>query len=427
MYGHRHGLRAVGSVSANTIGASAAMVGVAVLTARQVGPGGRGIIVVFTTIASFTMLLSSLGANVRARVDLTQRQGLALPEYLGLAACLVGLQVVVTLTAGTVVLAAGHALYSFIAPLLLCAYGTGLLASALLRDVLYAFGLPGRASSGDVVGAVLLLTMVGVLELTRSSVTLILLSFVMSTAFQVTYLVAATGRAGLLMRPTRDCRQWGAHLRRSMPALLQTSAQAGIIRGDRLLLGVMVGTAAVGTYGVAATMTEVLWLVPLSLGNVLFHRVASGKLTWKEQRRIRRGNLLIAALSAIAMALIGPHIIDVVFGKEFAGAAAPLRILCVAAVLGSSYHIDIVRVTAAGALRAAGRLVAASLFVTALADVTLIWAFGIDGAALASVIGYTALAVGSSSAASRVTAIRPLDSSFMPPSVWLRHQLPEER
>lgn len=88
--GGRRWLRAVGSVSGNTIGANAAMVLVAVITARQVGPTGRGIIVVFTTVASFTMLLSSLGANVRARVDLTQRRGLGLPEYLGLAASVIG-------------------------------------------------------------------------------------------------------------------------------------------------------------------------------------------------------------------------------------------------------------------------------------------------------------------------------------------------
>lgn len=392
----------MGAVTVNTIAANAALVLVAVLTARQVGPDGRGIIVVFTTVASFTMLLSSLGANVRARVDLTQRQGLGLAEYLGLAVFLVGLQVVVTLTAGTLVLAAGQALYSVIAPLLLCAYGSGLLASALLRDVLYAFGLPGRASSGDLIGAFLLLMMVSGLALTHSSVSLILFAFALSAAVQVAYLLWASGRAGLLRRPARAGRQWRTHLRKSLPALLQTSAQAGIIRGDRLILGVMLGPAAVGTYGVAATMTEVLWLVPLSLGNALFHRVAAGTLTHEERRRIRASNLLIATLSGGVLALVGPTLIDIVFGSEFSGAAAPLRVLCIAAVLSSSYHVDIVRVTAAGALRTAGRVVGFSLLVTVLADVVLIASFGLMGAAVASLMGYAVLALGSAAAAHAV-------------------------
>jgi O-antigen/teichoic acid export membrane protein len=351
-----------------------------------------------------------LEQNVRARVDLTQRRGLGLPEYLGLAACLVALQAVVTLVAGTIVLSAGHALYSVVAPLLLCAYGMGLLASALLRDILYAFGWPGRASSGDPVGAVLLLAMVIGLAFTRSSVTLILLSFVVSTALEVAYLLWVTARSGLLKRPVRAEQQWRAHLRKSLPALLQTSAQAAIIRGDRLVLGVMAGTAAVGIYGVAATMTEVLWLVPLSLGNALFHRIAGGTLSPREQRRIRAGNLLIAALSTAALALIGPTVIVVVFGSEFSRAATPLRILCVAAVLGSSYHVDIVRLTAAGALRTAGRVVGFSLLITALADVVLVATLGINGAALASVIGYATLALGSATAARAVATARVISS-----------------
>ncbi len=398
-------VRSIGAVTGNTILSTVGLVLVAVVTARQLGPEGRGTIVLFISISSFATLLSSLGANVRARVDLAKDQGIARGEYLGLVLALLALQVVVTLSAGSWALSASGGLYATVAVPLLCAYGTGLLASVLMRDLLYAYGLPARASSGEAVGAGVLLTATVLLAVSGyDGVTGYLVAFVLSGLAQMAHLGRGLHRAGLFVRPKFAPAAWRTHVRASLPALVQSFAQAGVFRGDRLILGVLAGTGAVGVYSVAATMTELLWLIPVSIGNALFLRVSNGTVSASTVRKLRAANFALAVVCAAALALLGPTVLRVVFGEEFVEATDVLRVLCLSAVVVSSYHLDIVRVTGTGALAAGGKLVLTGFVVTVVADLALIPPFGVIGAAWGTVIGYLALAVGSDVVARRISS-----------------------
>ena len=168
------------------------------------------------------------------------------------------------------------------------------------------------------------------------------------------------------------------------------------------MLGLLLGTGPVGVYSVAATLTEILWLVPMSIGNVLFHRVANGTATARALRALRLANLAFAVACALVLAVLGPAIVAAVFGPDFAGATTPLRVLCVAAVFIAAYHVDIVRVTATGALSLAGRVVGLGCLATVAASFALIAEHGVTGAAAASLLGYALLAGGTALAARRV-------------------------
>jgi hypothetical protein len=55
-------------VTANNLASYGLLALIALATSRFLGPSGRGVVVLFTTTAAFTLLLSAMGTNIAARV-----------------------------------------------------------------------------------------------------------------------------------------------------------------------------------------------------------------------------------------------------------------------------------------------------------------------------------------------------------------------
>jgi O-antigen/teichoic acid export membrane protein len=97
--------------------------------------------------------------------------------------------------------------------------------------------------------------------------------------------------------------------------------------------------------------------------------------------------------TAAAIFAIAPFAIDLLVGPKFAGAIMPLRILLVGAVLLSSYQLDAYSLAAHGRIGLAGGATLVGFVVVLVSDLLLIPAYGIVGAAWASVGAYGAMAV----------------------------------
>ncbi|HEX9991592.1 MAG TPA: oligosaccharide flippase family protein [Acidimicrobiales bacterium] len=159
---------------------------------------------------------------------------------------------------------------------------------------------------------------------------------------------------------------------------------------DQAILAVAVGPRQLGLYAVAATVAS----VPLSFGQALAARAfgdvgrASGADRWEQAGRYLRLALLVGVAASAAIALTGPFLVPLLFGRPFRGSVVPLLILLPGtAALGMG-------LTAMRILNAVDRPGASSIaegsgfVVTAVGLAVAVPLAGIKGAAIVSTLAY---------------------------------------
>lgn len=183
------------------------------------------------------------------------------------------------------------------------------------------------------------------------------------------------------------------------------------LRLDLLLVPALLNLASAGVYLVAVRISEVVTQVASSAATFLFPHVAAQGLplaTSTTQRTVRI-TLLIVVVTGLPLALAAEPILRLFFGPEFAGGALTVRITLLAML-----PLALVRLLA-GDLKGRGRpglvSIAAllALVVTVVGDLVLIPMFGIAGAAIASLLSYSASAAMLLVAYRRVTGASILD------------------
>jgi O-antigen/teichoic acid export membrane protein len=166
------------------------------------------------------------------------------------------------------------------------------------------------------------------------------------------------------------------------------------LRLDQLMLGAMASNAAIGLYVTAVRLSEMTTLAASALAEALMPEVAASETTKKAEllvARTLRLTIYMYALILVPLWLIAPLILRLLFGASFVPAAGALRWLLVAAAVWgiSSIVISALRGFGHPVLSTMARFSAAA--VTAVALVVLLPQFGITGAAVASLIGYTVM------------------------------------
>jgi O-antigen/teichoic acid export membrane protein len=398
-------LRPVVQVAGNQVALFLSLGVFAVVTSRTLGPAGRGMLVLFVTLSGLLVLVATIGTNTVARVRMVAAvDRVALPDYLGLAWVLLGAAAVAALCAGGPALRATHSDSGPYALVLFAAYTVASLAAVFLRDGLYAYGHAAAASRGPAVAA--LVQLLAFLAL-RDRLATALLAVLAGALVEVAYFAGRYRAAGLPLRARVRPASWRRLLRGGLPAVVVSLGQAMTIRIDRVLLGLLASTAQVGIYSVAATLSEALWLVPGSLAQVVFHRVAAGQATFRQLRAIRLLNLGLSVVGALALGLLAPWLVDRLFGPSFGAATGALRVLLVAAVAIASYQVDVACVSASDRLVRASGVTSVGFGTVLLLDMLLIPRYGLLGAAWASVAAYALMALLAALAAGRVLAAAP--------------------
>ena len=177
--------------------------------------------------------------------------------------------------------------------------------------------------------------------------------------------------------------------------LIVSSAAAGIyLRIDQVMLGEMLGMASVGTYAVAARLSEVWYFLPTAVATAIFPRLVELKASdpAKYERRIReslRYQFWLSLLIAVPVTFAAPLLIVTLYGEPYREAGLILAIHVWAfpavfmGVVIEKWFVteDLLKYLIGRQLLAAGVNVALNLL--------LIPSYGGPGAAVATVISYT--------------------------------------
>ena len=247
-----------------------------------------------------------------------------------------------------------------------------------------------------------ILTLVGMLWLVvaldggvRAAVVAWTLAHVLTAAF-------ALGASRDLWRPFARTPLLDDHVRTIMRlALAMGAVQVVNLIGYRAELFVLEwyeGVAAVGIYSIAMQAAEALWLIPAAIATAITGPTVhddEADATRLVTRSALKG-LLYTAGAAVVVGAAAPWLIPVLFGEDFEPAARPLALLLPGAVLYAPVTVLVVYLSLRHSrphLSLAVSVVAA-VVTTALA-VVLIPPYSVEGAAVASAVGY---AVGAASA-----------------------------
>lgn len=148
-----------------------------------------------------------------------------------------------------------------------------------------------------------------------------------------------------------------------------------------------ISLAQVGVYSIGYTIANKTLLIPDSIKVILISRLAKGK-DHEEVSRVMRMSFAVCLLVAICIVIFGKPFIDIVYGKEYAGAYSVICISVCGTVfmsffkMVSQYNI-MHKHQALNAL-----LLTISIVVNVCMNLILVPLYDINGAAVATAIGY---------------------------------------
>ncbi len=191
-----------------------------------------------------------------------------------------------------------------------------------------------------------------------------------------------------------DVRKWRDMLRYGIPSMASDIPQMLNFRLDQMLIAAFLPAKALGLYVVAVSWSSLAHLMPSAMGAVLFPQVASQKTLLQQNhifvRGTRRGVLLSLAAAIILMAL-APVAIPLFFGEKFTMAVMPALVLTVAAAFAGLNRVLTQGLRGLGYPAIVMKAELCGVVVTILSLVSLLKPLGIMGAALASLLGYSAV------------------------------------
>jgi O-antigen/teichoic acid export membrane protein len=293
----------------------------AVLTARVLGPAGRGVFSVLLTIGAIGVKLGNIGlpAAMTYRVASDRSE---LPALIG-TTLLAGLGLG-SLLAAAYVLAA--ILFPPMAPLdsrWLLALGAAWIPFGVLNVLiqnmllgLHRVRLYNLIQLANKAGGVVLLLLLFVLGVAG------VLSFYLAS-LGILLTVSAYGLGALLhesgyrvKRPSRA--MIGELWRYGFRAYLATLFAYVVLHFDLLMVAGTLGDTAAGHYSIAARMGEMIYLAPVSVGSILFATVASMESgQWRFTLRTLKVVTVILIVGLTLAAVLARPVVQLLFGSEF--------------------------------------------------------------------------------------------------------------
>jgi O-antigen/teichoic acid export membrane protein len=162
-------------------------------------------------------------------------------------------------------------------------------------------------------------------------------------------------------------------------------------RLDQYIVRATVGLTGLGIYAVSASMTEAIFVMANAIALVLLPRLTADEdeAYWMAPLAVRN-TMMNAGLGAIALAVIAPVLVPLAFGSEFDDSVRPLWLLLPGTVALCGSKVLTSYIFSKGRPLVNTGVTTASLVVTVIADLALIPWLGVNGAAIASSLAYTA-------------------------------------
>ncbi len=365
----------------------------ALVTARELGPSGRGVLVLLLTSATLAVMVCSFGVNTSGRVCLVSAvDHVEASAYFGLSGVLTLFQAAVCFLLSVTLLPFLGVLLTPSDQLLFSFLGASFIVRYLLNDALNAYGFTTLSAGIDTGANIAQMVFVLALAATGSdSVNLFVTAIAAANVLQIGFALAALCRRGVPIRPRYRPGEWVLLLRKGIPGIPMALGEVLTFRLDQYLVAAFLTPADVGIYSVAATAAQLLHLPPTALGPPIFHRLASGTSRLSDLQRVQA--LCLAATVALAGGtfIAAPVVVRSLLGASYEEAIDPLRILLLAEIGITIFYLNSSALGGMNRLRDAAVASVAGLVVVALADAILIPAFELSGAAWASVVAYWAM------------------------------------
>ena len=217
---------------------------------------------------------------------------------------------------------------------------------------------------------------------------------------------------GRPLPPTAERERVRAGVRLAAPLLPQAVAMLGLLSGDVLLTGWLVGTAAAGEYQVALQLGNMPFVLAVALFNAWGPLVLSRPLADRWAWTARTGTALttVVGAGAAGVALLGPWLVAVMAAPTF-DRTAIVRALGVVSTVAVSYMVYQGSSLAVLDAERTGRLAWAALAALAVLVVaawllTSSTALGLVGVAVAKALAYLVLMASTTWAAVRHSTLR---------------------
>ena len=378
---------------------------VTIIVARLLGPEGRGIFVLASTLANslvqFGILgqhnsLTYLGARNREGVPALAGNGLLL-LFLVTLVCSTGLLLVRGFFPG-ILPVDGLLFWAVLAavPLLLSEMVfQGLLLG--LQDVYWANRLEVIGKTGRIV-VILLVVGAGMINPTAIFIASVSVSGIVGLLFISRALAIVPGRFRLDQRLLSETLQYG------FKAYLAALFGFLVLRSDLLMINYFMGANATGVYSIAATLISVVYILPTAIGQMAFVHLVGTRDKAARFDFVLRVTLLVAVVILpilVIGGLLSRWAIPIMFGEAYSEALAPFQILLIGVFVWSLETVARKLYTSDGyALWIVGAW-AVALIVNVGLNALLIPNYGIEGAAWASVAGLGVVSVTTLSVATR--------------------------
>jgi O-antigen/teichoic acid export membrane protein len=170
-----------------------------------------------------------------------------------------------------------------------------------------------------------------------------------------------------------------------------------IQRADIFVVRATLGQLETGIYAVAASAAELLYILPAAAGALLFPKlagIADRHEQWRVTRRAAAGIGLVVTVAGLLLAMLSRPAVTILYGADFADAARPLALLCLAMVPFSVNSMLAAYLAAIGSPYATAGVWAVGALLNIVANVLLVPHHGLTAAAAVSVLTYSAVLVG---------------------------------
>ena len=382
-------LSSAGTAGSRIIGAFGGL-----FAARLLGPGGRGqlaILVLFATVGSMAAVAGVQFWSARAVVqtggiDIVRRITRIHGSVVVLATVAVGVlcfglirsiaDVGTTPVWLTIALAATAAI--------------NLLLLAMPNGLRY-MGVVATATVGAAVAYCVIVG--GLVAASEPSLSLVLLAAVIGNLVGIGIVLAWGRRAPRGVGAVDGIApRYGQALRFGLPAGLGELVLIAMLRIDVLVVAVFLPIRDVGLYAVATALTEVLWIIPDGVAQVVLPTTSRDPEDSRTPRLVQL-TIGITAVCGALLAIVARPLLVVAFGSAFAGAAAAVPLLGVAAIAGGVWKVVAAEVVARGSTTPRLTSALAGLVVMVSVDVIAVPTLGIAGAALGAALGYAMAAI----------------------------------
>lgn len=369
-----------------------------VLAARLLGPEGRGELAAIQLWPTFIATVAMLGLP-DALVYFSAREPDKAGRYLGSAMSLAVLSSLPFMVVGYLVI-----------PLLLSAQSAEVIRAArwyLLLVPLYTLvGMPyhplrGRHDFGfwnalritPNIGWLVVLVLAWFLGQAEPQFVAVAYLVVLSLLFfPVTYIVVK--RIPGPFWP--DTRKWKPMAHYGVPSVISSVPQMLNFRLDQILMAALLPAQVLGLYVVAVAWSGAVQPLLTAIGTVLFPNVASQPDRDQQALAFAQGTrfgVFGAIVMTIIFMVLTPWLLPFLFGARFAAAITAALVLVVASAIASVSSIMEDGLRGLGHPTAVMWAEFAGLVVTAISLWFLLRPLGIMGAALSSLLGYSAVAI----------------------------------